>query len=112
MGFLRMRLPALFFLLSIAAASAHEFPPPVNSGSEKGVTPPMTPQDAAKSIKLPEGFKATLFAGEPDVQNPIACAWDSRGRLWVAENYTYAETDKTFDHSMRDRILIFEDTDN
>src|SRR5688572_2047372 len=107
-----MHLLSLCFFITAAAVFAHEFPAPVNSGNEKGAKPPMTPEEAVKSIKLPEGFKATLFAGEPDVQNPIACAWDSRGRLWVAENYTYAETDKTFDHSMRDRILIFEDTDN
>ena len=32
-----------------------------------------------------------VFAAEPDVQNPIAMAWDRRGRLWIAENYTYAD---------------------
>ena len=30
-----------------------------------------------------------LFAGEPDVKQPIAIALDDRGRLWVAEAYTY-----------------------
>jgi putative membrane-bound dehydrogenase-like protein len=62
-------------------------------------------------MQLPPGFKATVFAAEPDVQNPIAMAWDGRGRLWVAENYTYAEGNKRFDLGLRDRILIFEDTD-
>src|ERR1051325_5445113 len=38
-------------------------------------------------------------------------AWDARGRLWVAENYTYAESGKKFDLNLRDRILIFEDKD-
>jgi putative membrane-bound dehydrogenase-like protein len=62
-------------------------------------------------LRLPPGFKATVFAAEPDVQDPIAMAWDARGRLWIAENYTYAESGKKFDLNLRDRILIFEDVD-
>ena len=62
-------------------------------------------------LKLPPGFTATVFAAEPDVRNPIAMAWDTRGRLWIAENYTYAERPKRFDLQLRDRILIFEDQD-
>ncbi len=52
-----------------------------------------------------------LFAAEPDVQNPIAMAFDARGRLWVAENYTYAERAKKFDLQLQDRIVIFGDAD-
>ena len=51
------------------------------------------------------------MATEPDIQNPIAMAWDSRGRLWVAENFTYAERQQRFDLSLLDRVLIFSDTD-
>ena len=65
-----------------------------------------------RGIHLPPGFKATLFAAEPDVQNPIAMCWDERGRLWIAENYTYSDNQERFDLKLRDRILIFEDTDN
>ncbi|MCC6880996.1 MAG: hypothetical protein IT576_02490, partial [Verrucomicrobiales bacterium] len=53
-----------------------------------GEAPP-TPAEAAKSITMPEGFHATLFAGEPDVRQPVAMALDARGRLWVAESYSY-----------------------
>ena len=49
----------------------------------------LPPEQAAKEMTLPPGFKATLFAGEPDVMQPIAFAIDDRGRLWVAEAYTY-----------------------
>jgi putative membrane-bound dehydrogenase-like protein len=71
----------------------------------------MSASEAAAKLLLPSGFKTTVFAAEPDVQNPIAMAWDARGRLWVAENYTYAERARKFDLNLRDRILIFEDTD-
>ncbi len=60
-------------------------------------------------LKLPPGFQATVFAAEPDVQNPIGMAWDARGRLWIAENYTYAERSTKFEMTLRDRVLIFED---
>ena len=71
-----------------------------------------TPAEALAAIKLPEGFEATLFAAEPDVRQPIALTTDHRGRLWVVENYTYAERERNFDTStQRDRILIFEDAD-
>jgi putative membrane-bound dehydrogenase-like protein len=38
-------------------------------------------------------------------------AWDRKGRLWVAENYTYAENPKRWDTTLRDRIIILEDKD-
>ena len=44
---------------------------------------PLPPEEAAATLKLPQGFKATLFAGEPDIVQPIAFSFDDRGRLWV-----------------------------
>jgi putative membrane-bound dehydrogenase-like protein len=69
---------------------------------------PITPQEALGKIKVPEGFKVTLFAGEPDVRQPIAMAVDQRGRLWVAECYSYP----TWKETGNDRLVIFEDKDN
>ncbi len=61
-------------------------------------------------MKLPPGFRCTLFAGEPDLVQPIAFAFDDRGRLWVVENYSYPswQTDGKPGH---DRVLIFDDPD-
>lgn len=69
----------------------------------------LSPVDAAMAMSVPDGFQVTLFAGEPDVQQPIAMAIDDRGRLWVAEGYSYPVRMK--DDEARDRILIFEDVD-
>src|SRR5215831_8259598 len=84
---------------------------PAMRDTETGNTPRMTPEQAVASFQVPSGFRVQVFAAEPDVQNPIAMAWDARGRLWVAENYTYAERSQRFDLSHRDRVLIFEDAD-
>jgi putative membrane-bound dehydrogenase-like protein len=97
-------------LLVACATAADPFPEPRDSEpAERGS--PMPAAEAAAAISLPPGFTATLAAAEPAVQNPIALAWDARGRLWVAENYTYAERAQRFDLSLRDRVLILEDTD-
>ena len=69
----------------------------------------LSPEDAVTKMTLPPGFKATLFAGEPDVKQPIAFAIDHRGRLWVAEAYTYPK--RAPEGEGKDRILVFEDTD-
>lgn len=75
-------------------------------------TAPMPAEEAAKAFRVPEGFHVSVFAAEPAVRNPIALAFDAKGRLWVAENDTYAEREARFDLSLRDRVVIFEDTDN
>ena len=100
-------------MLSVAtlagpANHAAEFPVIYNSETDTNAAPP-SPAQSLSMLKLPPGFKATMFAAEPDVRNPIAMAWDERGRLWIAENYTYAERGIKFDLHLRDRILIFED---
>ena len=68
----------------------------------------LSPEQAAKEMTLPPGFKATLFAGEPDVMQPIAFAMDDRGRIWVAEGYTYPK--RAPEGQGKDRIIVFEDT--
>ncbi len=66
-----------------------------------------SPEETARGMRVPEGFSVTVFAGEPDVVQPIAMTIDGRGRLWLAENYSYPDWSETGS----DRILIFEDRD-
>ncbi len=95
---------------SIKLSRADDFPTPVNT--EKAATSPMLPLDVVHSAKLPDGFKLSVFAAEPNVQNPIAITTDERGRLWVAENYSWAGGGAGgFDGNQRDRIVVLEDTD-
>src|SRR5437867_1141902 len=68
---------AALVLLTALPAFA-EFPAPYNSEPDTN-SAPMPPAQAAAKLQLPPGFKATVFAAEPDVQNPIAIAWDARG---------------------------------
>ena len=45
---------------------------------------PLPPHEAPKRMTLPKSFKATLFAGEPDLVQPIAFTFDEaeRHRRW------------------------------
>jgi putative membrane-bound dehydrogenase-like protein len=71
---------------------------------------PVAPREAPLRMTVPDGFKVTLFAGEPDVVQPIAFTFDDRGRLWVVECLSYPHWIK--DGKLgKDRVLIFEDTD-
>lgn len=94
----RCRLVAFAMLLAIPARPDTRSPAPA----------PYPPAEAASHMTLPPGFTATLFAGEPDVVQPIATAMDDRGRVWVAEcmSYPHWHADPK---DGTDRILIFED---
>lgn len=70
---------------------------------------PLSPVEAAKAMTLPEGFSSTLFAGEPDIVQPIAFTFDDRGRMWVIECLSYPNW--TNDGTGHDRVTILEDTD-
>ncbi len=66
------------------------------------------PERAAGRMKLPDGFRVTLVAGEPRLVKPIAMTTDDRGRLWVVESHSYPHW-ITDGKPGKDRVLIFED---
>ena len=70
----------------------------------------LPPEQAAKAMTVPEGFSVKLFAGEPDVVQPIAMAHrrprPALGRRGVLPIRSARRRTKA-----KDRILIFEDTD-
>ncbi|MDA9777856.1 c-type cytochrome [Rubripirellula sp.] len=67
-----------------------------------------TPAEAAKGMEVPEGFSIDLVTSEPDLAQPIAMCFDTRGRIWVAEGHTYPV--RAAEGEGKDRIVILEDT--
>ena len=57
-------LPLLLLIPMFTRAA--EFPAVYNSEKDTNAIPP-TPQESISQLKLPPGFKATVFAAEPDV---------------------------------------------
>ena len=103
-----------FRLLILSVVStvgwADEFPVLPNTESSTDADPPSA-EESATAFSLPDGVKVKLWASEPKVQNPIAMAWDSQGRMWIAENYTYASRKIRFDLSLKDRVIVLSDED-
>jgi len=64
---------------------------------------------AAKTMRVPPGFSVDVIVAEPDLHQPIALAIDARGRLWVAEAFTYPQ--RAPEGLGRDDIVVFEDED-
>lgn len=86
------------FLLSASLAAGAERPR-VGPETEKRFPP----------LKLPAGFKATLFACDPFIEYPSAiCAGPRPGSLFVAVDYM---TGLGLDIVRRDEIRLVEDTD-
>jgi putative membrane-bound dehydrogenase-like protein len=50
---------------------------------------PLPPAAALASFHIDPLFRIELVAAEPHVADPVAIAWDARGRLWVAEMADY-----------------------
>lgn len=70
----------------------------------------LTPEKAVKSMTLQDGFQASVWAAEPMLTQPMAFCWDSKGRLWIAENRDYETRQTGFANDGNSRILILEDT--
>lgn len=59
----------------------------------KGDTTPADSVPAAEKgfrrAKIPDGFKADLWATEPLLANPVAFSFDGQGRMYIAETHRY-----------------------
>jgi glucose/arabinose dehydrogenase len=69
---------------------------------------PFSPAESVARMTAPEGFSVELVAAEPDLVNPIAMAFDDRGRIWVTESTEYPRASAG---PGRDRVKVFEDAD-
>ncbi len=101
---------AIMFMTGCASQAALQYREATNGVLSLTVQEPLTPDQSASHLVVPEGFSLRIFAAEPDIQNPIAFSWDERGRLWVLESTNYPH-DHVGQDSGTDRITICEDTD-
>ena len=72
---------------------------------------PISAAEAPRHMTVPPGFRVSLFAGEPDIVQPIAFAFDDQGRMWVAECFSYPNWIRD-GKAGRDRIVILSDPQN
>src|SRR5262245_50095024 len=72
---------------------------------------PFSPQEELATFRVLPGFKVELVACEPDVVDPVAMAFDERGRIFVAEMRGYPNAGVATGHETRGRIKLLEDKD-
>lgn len=74
-------------LLALTVAGAGRQP----SAQTRADRRPLSPDEALASFVLEPGYRIDLVAAEPLVQDPVAIAFDERGRLYVVENRGYPD---------------------
>lgn len=101
--------------LTVDDSKTHALPPvPTNyqQSPKNGSKDYLYGEEALKSLTVPEGYKAEMFASEkefPNLANPMQMSFDDKGRLWVATMPTYPHY-RPGDALPDDKILIYEDT--
>jgi putative membrane-bound dehydrogenase-like protein len=98
--------PVLLGLTSVACLAA-EGVASDDLASELPRVPPLELRDALAAFQVEPGFRIELAAAEPLVHDPVAMAFDERGRLYVVEMRDYSEQD----HDFLGVIRLLEDTD-
>src|SRR5688500_13911839 len=82
-----IRIPAGLAMMGAILGSALGAQPAFQPVDTQTSGQPLTARESLSRLRLPGGFKLTLAAAEPDVRQPIAIAYDDRGRLWMAESF-------------------------
>ena len=102
-NWIAINMSALLILPSICR-SFDESPPAKNPG-------PLSPREELATFRVLKGFKVELVASEPDVVDPVAIAFDERGRLFVCEMIGYPNGGIAKGEEKRGRIRMLTDED-
>jgi putative membrane-bound dehydrogenase-like protein len=75
----------------------------------QAIDSPLSPARALEEMRIEPGLRVELAAAEPEVQSPVAVAFDEAGRLWVVEMLDYPTPDTS--RPALGRLKILEDLD-
>ncbi len=113
-----MKTPLAVLALLVGAASAFALnkgnagPTDVQLKFTLPVAPPLSPEEALKSFRLPPGFRIELVASEPMIEAPVAISFDEQGRMFVVEMRGYMrDMEGTTEKEPLGRIALLTDTD-
>ena len=77
---------------------------------DEKTAPPQSPEESLKKLKIEPGLKVELFAAEPLVKDPVAIAFDRRGRMFVVEYGDYPIGPPKGEPPLS-KVVLVEDTD-
>src|SRR5262249_31563174 len=95
--------------LLVAVTSTMRTAQPEKPGFSNGK--PLSPREELATIRVPKGFKVELAACEPQVVDPVALAFDEKGRLFVAEMHGYPNEGVATGKIASGRVVMLEDRD-
>jgi putative heme-binding domain-containing protein len=102
---LRGAVPAFVYVIIALTAAGQEVIP---HRQDRLPNRPFSPDEAVEAMTVPAGFSVEVVASEPEIVNPIAMAFDDRGRIWITESLEYPRKSPG---PGRDRIKVLEDCD-
>ncbi|BCX46812.1 glucanendo-1,6-beta-glucosidase [Haloferula helveola] len=77
-----------------------------------GSIPMLSVEDSLGTFELPPGYRLEPVLTEPQISEPVVCAFDGNGRMYVAEMRTYMQdADATGEQKPLSRVSLHEDTD-
>jgi mono/diheme cytochrome c family protein/glucose/arabinose dehydrogenase len=107
-------LAGLFFVPAAFAQNGDkgETNQPLRVAREKiPPSPPLSPNEALKTFKVPAGFRIELVASEPLIEMPVAMAFDPEGRIYVVEMRGFMPNPQAIgEKEPVGRVSILEDT--
>ncbi|HVK15627.1 MAG TPA: PVC-type heme-binding CxxCH protein [Fimbriiglobus sp.] len=71
---------------------------------------PLSPGAEKATFRLAPGLRIDLIAAEPQIESPVACAFDESGKLWVVEMLDYPNGPAKGEPG-QGRIKVLEDRD-
>src|SRR5690606_11126136 len=75
--------------------------------------PPLSPDNALRTMVVEDGFDVMLVASEPLINSPIAMTFDNNGRMWVLEMTSFMpDIEGDGERAPTSKIVILEDTDS
>jgi putative membrane-bound dehydrogenase-like protein len=98
-----MRTASLGLTLALLGAFA--------AGPAEKASGPLSPRRELATFSVPEGFRVELVACEPAVVDPVAMAFDERGRIFVVEMRGYPNAGVATGFVTSGRIKLLEDAD-
>src|SRR5438034_11689321 len=102
----KLLLVGLIVWGTVDGAAAH----PGEAPKKSRIHSPLTPKEAIKHFQVPPGLRIELVACEPQIESPVAMAFDENGKLWVVEMRDYPNGPAK-GQPPEGRIKILEDRD-
>lgn len=97
---MHIKIPLAIFGFTVATTS-----------SALALDGPLTPEESLKHFHTEPGLRVELVVAEPMVVDPVAVAWDERGRMFVVEDRGYP-TGPGKGKPPLGQVVLLEDTDH